>query len=128
MRPALRHVLHACGWISLGLGAIGLVLPVLPTVPFVLLAAALFLRSSERSHAWLVTHPRFGRHVRDYLDGRGVRGQTKAIALAWLWTTVMVSVVFFVALPLGDALLVMMALAVTVHILRLPTCREDSGD
>ncbi|MGE5229565.1 MAG: YbaN family protein, partial [Deltaproteobacteria bacterium] len=68
--PRVRSsILLACGWTSLGLGVVGLAVPVLPTVPFVLLAAACFVRSSERCHRWLVTHPVFGRHVADYEAG-----------------------------------------------------------
>jgi uncharacterized membrane protein YbaN (DUF454 family) len=56
----------ALGWISLALGFIGAFLPLLPTTPFVLLAAFFFSRGSERLHRWLVQHPGFGRYVRDW--------------------------------------------------------------
>jgi hypothetical protein len=65
MQHLRRHLLLACGWAFLGLGALGLALPVLPTAPFVLLAAACFMRSSERLHSWLVGHRVFGRHIGD---------------------------------------------------------------
>lgn len=58
-----RMLWAGLGWTALGLGAIGVVLPLLPTVPFVLLAAFAFARSSERLHDWLVTHPTFGPHI-----------------------------------------------------------------
>ena len=58
-----RHFFLVSGWASLGLGALGAFLPLLPTVPFVILAAFCFARSSPRLEAWLVEHPRFGHHI-----------------------------------------------------------------
>jgi uncharacterized membrane protein YbaN (DUF454 family) len=55
-----------CGILALGLGAIGIFVPLLPTAPFVLLAAFCFSRGSERLHRWLAEHPRFGHYVRDW--------------------------------------------------------------
>jgi uncharacterized membrane protein YbaN (DUF454 family) len=121
------HLLVACGWAALGLGAVGLVVPVLPTVPFVLLAAACFLRGSERWHRWLVSHPVFGRHLADYLAGRGLGVRTKVVALLALWASVLVSVVLVVPLLAVDLLLLAVAAAVSVYVLRLPTWREHDG-
>lgn len=122
MHRLTRHILLALGWLFLGIGAVGIAVPVLPTAPFVLLAAACFLRSSERLHAWLVSHPRFGRHIEDYLAGRGLRARTKAVALSTLWASVLASAYFFVPLFIVDLLMVAVAAAVSVYILRLPTC------
>lgn len=120
--PRVRSsILLACGWTSLGLGVVGLAVPVLPTVPFVLLAAACFVRSSERCHRWLVTHPVFGRHVADYEAGRGVARRVKIVALATLWASVLLSVLLIVPLLAADVVLLAVAAAVTVYILRLPT-------
>src|SRR3546814_13126828 len=58
-----RHFYLVSGWASLGLGALGAFLPLLPTVPFVILAAFCFARSSPRLEASLVTHPQFGHHI-----------------------------------------------------------------
>ena len=72
-RPRLlRYALFAIGWLSVALGVIGIFLPVLPTTPFLLLAAACFARSSPRFYQWLVEHPRLGPWIRDYLDGNGI--------------------------------------------------------
>jgi uncharacterized membrane protein YbaN (DUF454 family) len=103
------------------MGAAGLVLPVLPTVPFVLLAAACFLRGSERHYRWLVSHPVFGPHVAEYLAGKGLRPRAKALALATLWAAVLVSVFAFVPLLAADVLLIAVATLVSVYILRLPS-------
>lgn len=122
MQPLLRYALLGIGWLSLGLGVLGIVLPLLPTAPFVLLAAACFMRSSSRMHDWLVGHPLLGAHISDYLRGRGLRRQTKSVALVTLWLSVSMSSWLLVPLAYADAAMVLMAAGVTIHILRLPTC------
>lgn len=123
--PVSRYLLLACGWIALGLGALGLVLPVLPTAPFVLVAAACFMRSSERLHSWLVEHPTFGIHIRDYLEGKGLHRRTKVLALVTLWASILFSAIVLVPLLAVDVLLVAIAAGVTVYILRLPDADEE---
>lgn len=61
-----RWVFVALGYMSLALGFIGIFVPLLPTTPFVLLAAFLFSKGSKRLHRWLIEHPRFGHYVRDW--------------------------------------------------------------
>lgn len=122
------RLLLACGWTSLGLGAAGLVLPVLPAAPFVLLAAACFLRGSERQYRWLVSHPVFGPQVTAYLAGKGLRRRAKIVALATLWASVLLSVLVFIPLLAADLVVLVVAAAVTVNILRLPTCRQTGTE
>lgn len=122
MKGLARYLLLACGWAALGLGAIGLFIPILPTAPFVLLAAACFMRSSERLHAWVVEHPTFGIHVRDYLAGKGLQRRSKVLALVTLWASVLMSTALFVSLLLVDIVLVCTAATVSIYIVRLPTC------
>ncbi len=122
------RLLLACGWASLGLGAAGLVLPVLPTVPFVLLAAACFLRGSERHYRWLVSHPVFGPHISDYLAGKGLRPRAKVTALVTLWASVLLSVIVFIPLLAADVVVLAVAAAVSIYILRLPTNRSGRGE
>ena len=64
--PVIRGLWLALGWLALGAGAIGLVLPLWPTTVFLLLAAFCFARGSERIHAWLLAHPWFGPPIRDW--------------------------------------------------------------
>lgn len=66
LRRVWRWLMIACGVLSLTAGAIGIFLPLVPTAPFVLLAAFFFARGSERLHRWLTGHPHFGHHVRDW--------------------------------------------------------------
>ncbi len=116
-----RYLLLVLGWIFLGLGLLGMALPVLPTTPFVLLAAACFLRSSERLHAWLISHPVFGGQIAGYLAGQGLGRRTKIVAISTLWASVIASAVLFVPHPLADALMVLTAAGVTLYLVRLPT-------
>jgi hypothetical protein len=61
-----RWLMIALGWLALVTGLIGIFVPLLPTTPFVLLAAFFFSKGSERLHRWLLQHPRFGHCVRDW--------------------------------------------------------------
>lgn len=121
MRTALRYLLLACGLIALALGVIGLFLPVLPTTPFILLAAACFLRSSKRLHALVVGHPVLGPPVQDFFAGRGISRRTKTVAITTLWASILGSAWFCVPSPWLDGLLVAIAAGVTVYLLKLPT-------
>lgn len=66
LKESWRWLMIALGWIALAVGVIGIFVPLLPTTPFVLLAAFLFSKGSERLHLWLRDHPRLGRYVRDW--------------------------------------------------------------
>ena len=82
----VRYLLQGIGWLSVALGVIGIFLPVLPTTPFLLLAAACFARSSPRFYHWLVDHPRLGPWIGGYLNGKGIplKGKVYAIGLMWI--------------------------------------------
>jgi hypothetical protein len=72
-----RGLLIAAGLLCVALGVVGLVLPLLPTTPFMLLAAACFARSSPRFHAWLLGHRWFGPPIRDWQQYRAIRPPVK---------------------------------------------------
>jgi uncharacterized protein len=79
------------GVVSLGLGLIGIVLPLLPTTPFVLLAAFAFSRSSPRLHAWLLGHPRLGPAIRNWQRSGAIAPKAKALAMVSLVATFAIS-------------------------------------
>lgn len=79
-----RWVWLVAGFICLATGVVGIVLPLLPTAPFVLLAAYCFSRGSERYEQWLLTHPRFGSLVRDWRAHHAVPLKAKQIATAMM--------------------------------------------
>ena len=94
-RADLKRKLHvAAGFFFLVLGGLGVVLPILPTTPFLLLAAAMFLRSSGRMYQWLTAHRLFGPFIRNYRLYRAVPLRTKVTALIFLYLTIGYSVFF----------------------------------
>ncbi|WP_044874864.1 YbaN family protein [Pseudomonas sp. LFM046] len=120
--PALRMVLLIIGWLSVALGVIGIFVPVLPTTPFLLLAAACFVRSSRRFYVWLVEHPRLGPWIRDYLEGQGIPLKGKVYALVLMWASITLSC-FLVPLPWARGFMLTSAVLVSIYILRQKTLR-----
>lgn len=78
----LRPLFLAIGFICVGLGGLGAVLPLLPTTPFLLIALWAFSRSSERFHHWLYTHPRFGPRLREWHEHGVVQVRVKVSAVS----------------------------------------------
>lgn len=126
LHPLLRWLLLGTGWICVVLGAIGVVLPLLPTTPFLLVAAACFARASRRFYDWLLDTRVLGGYIRDYRSGLGMLLRAKIIALSVLWITILSSVTLLVPFWPMRALLLLSATAVTVHLLRLPTRRSKA--
>ncbi|OWQ88679.1 hypothetical protein CDN99_14360 [Roseateles aquatilis] len=108
------------GALALLLGVIGIFLPLLPTTPFVLLAAFCFARGSARCEAWLVGHPRFGPMIVQWRATRAV--PLRAKQAAWIMMTIssVVSAWFMPVLPWLPAVC---CLAVGLWLWRLPTAR-----
>ncbi len=83
-----RHYgLIALGWLSIALGVIGIFLPLLPTTPFILLAAWCFARSSERFHQWLMNHQRLGPIVKAWYSGDGISRKLRNRTLLVMWAS-----------------------------------------
>ncbi len=121
MKRAKQAVYLIIGTLALVLGAIGLFLPVLPTTPFVILAAACYLRSSKRIHAWILQSSLFGETIENYQAGRGLKRATKIRALVLMWATISISAFFFVDQLIFRGAMFLVAAGVTVYLLRLPT-------
>ena len=120
----VRVLFFIAGTITLVLGAVGIVLPVLPTTPFLLLALACYLRSSERMTSWMLNNRYFGKYIRNYNEGKGIPLKTKLFALTILWTAIVYSAVFVIPLLIAQIILFAVAAAVTIHLVRLPTYRH----
>lgn len=106
----------AAGTFFLVIGIIGIALPILPTTPFLLLAAACYLRGSKRMHDWMMTNKLFGTHLRNYCEGKGTSRSVKVSAIAFLWAVITVSAVFFTSQLWLKLLLVVIAVTVSIHI------------
>jgi len=117
----VRALFFVAGTISLSLGAIGIVLPVLPTTPFLLLALACYFRSSERMTRWMLTNRYFGKYIQRYKEGKGIPLKTKLFAITVLWTAIVYSAIFIVTIWIAQIILFAVAAAVTIHLTRLPT-------
>jgi uncharacterized protein len=125
--PFVRALLIAGGSISVGLGVLGIVLPVLPTTPFLLLAAWCYARSSTRFYVWLMTHRLWGKYLRDYTSGRGVPVRVKVSAITLLWAAILSSAFLAVDKIWVRVLLIIIAIAVSSHILMIKTLREEKS-
>ena len=77
-----RHLWNACGLVFVGIGLVGALVPLLPTVVFMLLAAFCFARGSRRLHDWLLTHRQFGPPIRDWRENGAIRRPAKRMAIA----------------------------------------------
>jgi uncharacterized membrane protein YbaN (DUF454 family) len=113
---AKRRLLIGAGTLSLGLGIIGVFIPILPTTPFLLLAAACYMRSSERFYQWLISNRIFGAYVRNYIEGRGMPIRLKILTILLLWLTIGLSITFGVQNMVIRIVLICIAIGVTAHI------------
>lgn len=118
---AVRIALVAAGFASVALGIAGLVLPLLPTTPFMLLAAACFARSSPRFHRWLLHHRTFGPIVREWEGHRAIPWRAKLWAIALMSATLAVSIVFFVKPPWLKAVLAAFGVFLAGWLYRIPS-------
>ena len=86
MRAMLKQgLLLSLGWLSVVLGVVGIFLPIMPTTPFILLAAWCFAQSSPRFHHWLRNHKHLGLIVRSWEDGNGIPRKVRNRVIFLLW-------------------------------------------
>lgn len=123
--PVLRAALLVLGWICVGLGAVGVVLPGWPTTVWLLVAAFFFARSSPRFYRWLLTHRLFGPIVRDIRAGLGLPARVKAFAISMIVLFAGGSTVVLLARPWLSVLVAALGLTGIVYLLRMPTRPSD---
>lgn len=121
------NLFRLLGFIFLGLGALGIVLPLLPTTPFVLLSAACFARSSEQWHRWLLANETFGPMIRNWEDKRCISCRVKTIGILTMVLVGGYSIFYAVesnGLKIAGGVLMLTGLT---FILLIKTCKEKTG-
>lgn len=111
------------GLISLGLAILGIFLPVLPTTPLLLLAAALFLRGNSNLYDWLMNHPRFGQYIRNFTEYKAIPLHVKIVSVSLVWITLLNCAVFVAEHWAFSLFFILLAAAVTIHILSYKTLK-----
>ena len=117
----MKIIYVVLGSISLGLGVLGIFLPVLPTTPFLLLAAALWLRGSPRLYEWLLGTKHLGAYIRNFRENRAIPLRAKIVSVTTLWATILASAFLVVNAWWLRAVLIAVAAGVTWHILSFKT-------
>lgn len=122
-RPRHARVLwNAAGTFFLAVGMIGVPLPFLPTTPFLILAAACYMRGSPRMHRWMLTNRYFGAYLKNYIEGKGLPVKTKVASIATLWVVILFSALVVTESVLIRAVLLVVGIGVTIHLVALKTC------
>ncbi len=116
-------------WIGLGtffvvLGTIVIFLPLLPTTPFLLLAATCYARGSKRFYKWLLNNRWFGNYIKSYREKKRIPVKIKVLSISFLWITIGYSTLFVVGIPLVRVILILTAMGVTIHILLIRTLEQ----
>ncbi|NQU17090.1 MAG: YbaN family protein [Candidatus Saganbacteria bacterium] len=123
----LRIVLVVIGTVLVGVGILGIFLPLLPTTPFLLLAAACYAKSSNRFYNWLLGSRWLGTYIRNWREGRGIPLKTKVFVISLLILTMGYSIVFVVPNLAGKIVLVLIAIAVIFHVISISPKKEFEG-
>ncbi len=124
LRETKKWLLIAAGTACVCLGVAGIFLPLLPTTPFLLLAAACYAGSSKKFYNWLINNRWFGDYIKNYREGRGLTLNVKLLSVGSLWITIGYSTGFVIQSFLVRIVLIGIAVAVTAHILSRPTFKK----
>jgi uncharacterized membrane protein YbaN (DUF454 family) len=115
-----RPLLIVAGTTSTAIGIAGIFIPILPTTPFLLLAAACYMRSSERFYHWLTNNRFLGIYIRNYLQGKRIPLRVKVFTISLLWVTIGLSASLGTDNLIIRIVLAVIAVGVTLHIVRRP--------
>lgn len=121
---AQRAFFFSLGAIFVGVGAVGVALPVLPTTPFILIAAFCFGKSSKRAEKWISNNRYFGSYIENYKNKKGVPMEVKRNSLIFLWVMLIISAII-INKPIMVIILAIIGICVSAHILLLKTKKES---
>jgi uncharacterized protein len=121
-----KAILIFTGTVCVGLGVLGMFLPLMPTTVFLLMAAYCYSRSSDKFHNWLINNRWFGSYIKNYRAKKGITLRQKVTTLITLWVSIALSIWLVNARFWATIILAAVALGVTVHILWLKTHRPEA--
>ncbi len=119
-----KVILISIGTLFVGIGLIGIIVPILPTTPFLLVAAALYAKSSQKFYNWLINNRFFGKYIKNYREGKGIPLRVKIFAISLLWITITCSAIFAVDIIYVKIILFAVAVAGTFYIVRIKTFKD----
>lgn len=123
VKSVKRYLLIVMGSISLVLGIIGVLVPVLPTTPFLLLTSFCYIRSSKPLYNWLINHKMLGKYIYNYLTYRAVKKSAKVGSIIFLWVSLLISILIVSNSHLR-ILLIVVGICVSIHIFKLKTLSD----
>ena len=121
MKSIVKAILIFVGTLSIGLGIIGIIIPLLPTTPLLLLGAACYVKGSEKLYQLLLRNKWLGGYIEDFRTKKGISLKNKIISLSMLWLSIGSSLYFVITMLWHSILLVIIALAVSIYILSFKT-------
>jgi len=120
----IKYILILLGSVFLGLGFIGIVVPGLPTTPFLLLAAGCYVRSSDRLYSRLLEHRLFGKYIHNFRETRSIPLRSKIISIIVMWIMIGLSVYIFTEIFYVKIIIVVLGIIGTIVILLISTTRK----
>lgn len=126
--PAVyRYAYLISGFLLVGIGVIGIFLPILPTTIFLILASACFMKSSPKANEWLKNNRFLGAYLRNYQDKTGLSVTAKVLNISVLWLSISLSAYFLTDELYIRILLLAIAIGVTIHLLMIKTQKSYNG-
>lgn len=119
----MKVLLTVLGFVSLGLAVLGVFLPVLPTTPWLLLSAALFLKGNRRWYEWLMNHPKFGTYITNFTVHKAIPQRVKVVSVSMVWITLLNCAIFVAEHWALRIFFILLASAITIHILSYKTLK-----
>ena len=122
----MRIILILIGSVSFALGVLGIFLPMLPTTPFLLLSAAVWLKASPSLYEWLLNHKVFGEYIRNFREHRAIPLRVKIISVSMVWLTIGYCIIAVVdEWWWAQLLMALLAIAISWHILSYKTLKKS---
>jgi len=122
--PIIKILLKIVGTIFVGLAILGIFLPLLPTTPFLILAAICYAKSSSKLYNWLLNNKYLGAYIRNYYEGKGIPLATKILTIIFLILTIGYTSIFTISVWWARICLWLIAVGVSIHILSFPTLKN----